>query len=33
VCLGIIDSMGGVMEVSSEKGVGTTFIIHLPAAA
>jgi two-component system NtrC family sensor kinase len=33
VCLGIIDSMGGVMEVSSEKGVGTTFTIHLPAAA
>jgi two-component system, NtrC family, sensor kinase len=32
VCLGIIDSMGGTMEVSSEKGVGTTFTIHLPAA-
>jgi two-component system, NtrC family, sensor kinase len=33
VCLGIIDSMGGVMEVSSEKGAGTTFTIRLPAAA
>jgi two-component system, NtrC family, sensor kinase len=32
VCLGIIDSMGGMMEVSSEKGVGTTFTIQLPAA-
>ena len=32
VCLGIIDSMGGAMEVSSEKGVGTTFTISLPAA-
>jgi two-component system, NtrC family, sensor kinase len=32
VCLGIIDSMGGTMEVSSEKGVGTTFTIQLPAA-
>jgi two-component system, NtrC family, sensor kinase len=33
VCLGIIDGMGGTMEVSSEKGVGTTFTIRLPAAA
>jgi len=33
VCYGIIDRMGGVMEVSSEKGVGTTFTISLPAAA
>jgi two-component system, NtrC family, sensor kinase len=32
VCLGIIDSMGGTMELSSEKGVGTTFTIQLPAA-
>lgn len=32
VCLGIIDSMGGTMEVSSEKGVGTIFTIQLPAA-
>ncbi len=32
VCYGIIDSMGGVIEVDSEKGVGTTFTITLPAA-
>lgn len=33
VCYGIIDKMGGVMEVSSQKGAGTTFTIGLPAAA
>ena len=32
VCFGIIDSMGGAMAVSSEKGVGTTFTISLPRA-
>lgn len=32
VCYGIVDKMGGVMEVSSEKGVGTTFTVILPAA-
>jgi two-component system NtrC family sensor kinase len=32
VCYGIVDSMGGVMEVSSERGVGTTFTVRLPAA-
>ncbi len=32
VCYGIIDKMGGIMEVSSEKGVGTTFTVTLPAA-
>jgi two-component system NtrC family sensor kinase len=32
VCYGIIDSMGGVMEVSSQKGIGTMFTIDLPAA-
>jgi two-component system NtrC family sensor kinase len=32
VCYGIVESMGGVMEVSSEKGVGTMFMIRLPAA-
>lgn len=32
VCYGIIDKMGGVMEVSSQKGAGTTFTIDLPAA-
>jgi two-component system NtrC family sensor kinase len=33
VCFGIVDSMGGTMEASSERGVGTTFIVRLPAAA
>lgn len=33
VCYGIIDKMGGIMEVSSQKGAGTTFTIGLPAAA
>jgi two-component system NtrC family sensor kinase len=33
ICYGIIDSMGGTMEVSSEMGVGTTFTIDLPAAS
>jgi two-component system NtrC family sensor kinase len=32
VCYGIVDGMGGTMEVTSRKGVGTTFTIHLPAA-
>ncbi|MBW1924946.1 MAG: ATP-binding protein [Deltaproteobacteria bacterium] len=32
VCYGIIDSMGGTIEVASEKGVGATFTITLPAA-
>jgi two-component system NtrC family sensor kinase len=31
VCHGIIDHMGGNMLVASEKGVGTTFTIQLPA--
>ena len=31
VCYGIIEGMGGTMEVTSEMGVGTTFVIHLPA--
>ena len=31
VCYGIVDSMGGTMEASSERGVGTTFIVRLPA--
>ncbi|MBW1799249.1 MAG: two-component sensor histidine kinase [Deltaproteobacteria bacterium] len=30
VCYGIIDSMGGIMEVSSREGEGTTFTITLP---
>ncbi len=33
VCYGIVDRMGGLMEVQSEKGVGATFIVTLPAAA
>jgi two-component system NtrC family sensor kinase len=32
VCFGIVDSMGGTMEASSERGVGTTFTVRLPAA-
>lgn len=32
VCYGIVERMGGKMEVESEKGVGTTFIITLPAS-
>lgn len=32
VCFGIVESMGGVMDVSSEQGVGTTFRIRLPVA-
>ena len=32
VCYGIIDKMGGTMKATSKKGVGTTFIINLPAA-
>jgi len=32
VCYGIIDNLGGTINVSSEKGHGTTFTIILPAA-
>jgi len=32
ICFGIIESMGGVLDVVSEKGIGTTFTIILPAA-
>ena len=32
VCYGIVDSMGGTMEASSERGAGTTFTVRLPAA-
>ena len=32
VCYGIINDMGGMMEISSKKGTGTTFTIRLPAA-
>ncbi len=31
VCYGIINSMGGSMEVESEPGAGTTFFVRLPA--
>ncbi len=31
VCYGIIDKMGGFIEMDSEKGVGTTFTIVLPS--
>ncbi len=30
ICFGIIDKMGGVIQVGSEKNVGTTFSIRLP---
>jgi two-component system, NtrC family, sensor kinase len=30
VCYGIIEGMGGTLEVESQKGVGTTFVVHLP---
>ncbi len=33
VCYGIVNHMGGTMEVKSEPDRGTTFIISLPAAA
>lgn len=33
VCYGIVENMGGVMQVESERGVGTMFTINLPAAA
>jgi two-component system NtrC family sensor kinase len=33
VCYGIVDKMGGIMGVESEKGVGTVFTIRLPAAS
>ncbi len=32
VCYGIINHMGGTMQVSSQEGVGTTFTIRLPIA-
>ncbi|MBW1766617.1 MAG: GHKL domain-containing protein, partial [Deltaproteobacteria bacterium] len=32
VCFGIIDKMGGVIDVATEKDKGTTFTIHLPAS-
>lgn len=32
VCYGIIESMGGTMEVESKRGVGTTFVLRLPAS-
>ena len=32
VCFGIIDKMGGIMEVESKKGIGATFTITLPGA-
>jgi len=32
VCYGIVDSMGGTMEVASQRGAGTTFTIRLPEA-
>jgi len=32
VCYGIIEGMGGTMEVESQRGVGTTFVVYLPAS-
>ena len=31
VCYGIIENMGGIMEVNSQSGIGTTFTIDLPS--
>jgi len=31
VCYGIVEGMGGTMEVASKMGAGTTFVIRLPA--
>ena len=33
VCYGIIEGMGGTMEVESQRGVGTTFVVRLPASS
>ena len=33
VCYGIVNAMGGAMEVSSEKGIGTTFTVRLPVSS
>ena len=32
VCYGIIEGMGGAMEVESQRGVGTTFVVSLPGS-
>ncbi len=32
ICYGIIDKMGGTIEVSSQEGIGTVFTIRLPVA-
>ena len=32
VCYGIVESMGGSMEVNSQEGLGSTFTVKLPAA-
>jgi two-component system NtrC family sensor kinase len=32
VCYGIIESMGGMMEGESQRGVGTTFTVYLPGS-
>jgi two-component system NtrC family sensor kinase len=33
VCYGIIEGMGGTMEVESQGGVGTTFVVRLPVSS
>ena len=33
VCYGIIESMGGTMEVESQRGAGTTFVVRLPGSS
>jgi two-component system NtrC family sensor kinase len=33
VCYGIVEGMGGTMEVESQRGAGTTFVVRLPGSS